>query len=207
MRGALIVVEGLDRAGKSSQCERLEKNITSSLGKATKSYKFPDRTTAIGSTINNYLQNHDNQLSDQAIHLLFSANRWELANEIVNQLKQGITIILDRYVYSGIAFSMVKGLDRDWCKAPDIGLPGPDLVFFLDVSESVAKSRGGYGDERYEKLEIQRSVRRAFLEDLKDDKWIIIDANKHLNDVESDIFTNVKKLFTRELSETVNVYN
>lgn len=37
----------------------------------------------------------------------------------------------DRYAYSGVAFSAAKGLDVDWCKKTDSGLPKPDLVIFL----------------------------------------------------------------------------
>jgi dTMP kinase len=194
-RGALIVVEGLDRAGKSTQCERIERNVKTQLGHECVLYKFPDRSTAIGSTINNYLQNADTRLSDQAIHLLFSANRWERAQEIIDKLNAGVTVVLDRYVYSGIAFTMVKGLDKTWCKSPDVGLPGADLVLFLDVSESVAKARGGYGTERYEKIEIQRAVRKAFLEELKTDNWKIIDANQDLDAVETDILAAINSTY------------
>lgn len=71
---------------------------------------------------------------------------------IENDLKSGITVICDRYAFSGIAFSAVKpGLSYEWCKAPDISLPAPDLVLFLEVHPDVARERGGYGEERYEK--------------------------------------------------------
>jgi hypothetical protein len=71
--------------------------------------------------------------------------------------------VCDRYAFSGVAFSAAKGtLSIDWCKAPDRGLPKPDLVLFLDVSAEVAKTRGGYGEERYEKEEFQARVRKAF---------------------------------------------
>ena len=43
--------------------------------------------------------------------------------------------MVDRYAFSGVAFSAAKGtLSMDWCKGPDRGLPKPDLVLFLDVS-------------------------------------------------------------------------
>lgn len=49
------------------------------------------------------------ELSDEAIHLLFSANRWERANNIMKLLEAGTTLIVDRYCYSGVAFSASKG--------------------------------------------------------------------------------------------------
>lgn len=74
-RGALIVLEGLDRCGKTSQCSRLLSYLEE-LGHAVESWRFPDRNTGVGQMISSYLTN-DSQLNDQAIHLLFSANRWE----------------------------------------------------------------------------------------------------------------------------------
>ncbi len=50
-------------------------------------------------------------LSDEDIHILFSKNRWEIIDTIKTNILNGITIIIDRYSYSGIAFSVAKGLD------------------------------------------------------------------------------------------------
>lgn len=47
-------------------------------------------------------------------------------------------------------------------QAPDRGLPAPDLVLYLDIPLEVAEQRGGYGQERYEKREMQQQVRRLF---------------------------------------------
>lgn len=74
-RGALIVLEGLDRSGKSSQSSRLLSYLEG-LGHSAELWRFPDRNTSVGQMISSYLSNKS-QLDDQTIHLLFSANRWE----------------------------------------------------------------------------------------------------------------------------------
>lgn len=74
-RGALIVLEGLDRCGKTSQSARLVSYLNE-LGHSVESWRFPDRNTGVGKMISSYLTN-ESQLDDRAIHLLFSANRWE----------------------------------------------------------------------------------------------------------------------------------
>lgn len=74
-RGALIVLEGLDRCGKTSQCSKLLSFLEES-GHAVESWRFPDRNTGVGQMISSYLTN-ESHLDDHAIHLLFSANRWE----------------------------------------------------------------------------------------------------------------------------------
>ena len=69
------------------------------------------------------------------VHLLFSANRWEKVRELRASLDAGTHVFVDRYAFSGVAFSAAKpGLSLEWCKGPDKGLPQPDLVCFLDVS-------------------------------------------------------------------------
>ncbi|KAE9621635.1 putative dTMP kinase [Lupinus albus] len=74
-RGALIVLEGLDRSGKSSQCSRLVSYFEGQ-GIHAELLRFPDRTTNVGKMISAYLTNAS-QLDDRAIQHLFSANRWE----------------------------------------------------------------------------------------------------------------------------------
>lgn len=107
-RGTLIVFEGLDRAGKSTQVEKLVSALQKD-GHEVKHLRFPgmlsyvlqrtwvavisssrdgivgislyaslDRTTPIGQMINSYLSG-ETEVNDHVIHLLFSANRWEAA--------------------------------------------------------------------------------------------------------------------------------
>uniref|UniRef100_A0A2P2JHW8 dTMP kinase n=1 Tax=Rhizophora mucronata TaxID=61149 RepID=A0A2P2JHW8_RHIMU len=135
-RGALIVLEGLDRSGKSSQSSRLLYYLKD-LGYPTELWRFPDRNTRVGQMISAYLSNKS-ELDDHTIHLLFSANRWEKRSTMENQLKRGTTLIVDRYSYSGVAFSSAKGLDIEWCKAPEVGLLAPDLVVYLDTPPEVS---------------------------------------------------------------------
>ena len=92
-RGAFILFEGIDRCGKSSQAAMLSKYLAAS--KSTNELiRFPERTTTIGTLINSYLQSTSN-LNDQAIHLLFSANRWESSESIKEKLEAGCTLVCD----------------------------------------------------------------------------------------------------------------
>lgn len=218
-RGRLIVIEGLDRSGKSTQCQRLVTALSQnaspsqhtapsttavlskeSLGtSAAILQKFPDRSTTIGTMIDHYLQ-QKSDLDDRCIHLLFSANRWELASRLLEFLEAGVHVVLDRYIYSGVAFSVVKGLDRAWCKACDVGLPAPDLVLFLDVSEQVASLRGGFGEERYEKAETQRLVRKEFSALFQGmDQVRVIDAGQEIDCVQGDIWRHVESMLNQEV--------
>jgi dTMP kinase len=48
---------------------------------------------------------------------------------------------------------MSNGLEENWCKSPDSGLPKPHIVLFMDISPERAAQRAGFGDELYEKVE------------------------------------------------------
>jgi dTMP kinase len=194
-RGAFIVIEGLDRSGKSTQTSLLYDRLkNANEAESVHLLKFPDRTTAIGRMIDSYLRSQSD-LDDHAIHLLFSANRWELASTITTLLNAGTTVVADRYVFSGVAFSASKGLSYEWCRAPDIGLPAPDLTVFLDVEPETARQRGGFGEERYEKEEMQRRVREVFERIGKESgRWVVVDAGKQKEDVHEDIWGHVEPL-------------
>merc|ERR1719502_726706 len=102
------------------------------------------------------------ELPDETVHQLFSANRWESMESIIETLNNGESVVCDRYAFSGVAYSAAKGLDFEWCQKPDVGLPAPDGIFFLHVDESVGASRQNFGDERYENTDLQSRVRQQF---------------------------------------------
>jgi len=132
------------------------------------------------------------------------------SSRIKSLLDSGTVVICDRYAFSGIAFSASKALLQksspstsspltyEWCRAPDVSLPAPDLTLFLDISpEQAAKQREGYGEERYEKLEIQARVREIFGrigKEMGTEKWVTIDAGRTREEVERDIWEKVSPL-------------
>ncbi|SCV69409.1 BQ2448_2429 [Microbotryum intermedium] len=198
-RGAFIVFEGLDRSGKTTQVQRLVDRLQQDGVNAT-ACRFPDRTTSTGKMIDSYLASKSD-LDNRAIHLLFSVNRWERAKGIVADLKEGKTVVCDRYAFSGIAFSAVKGLSYDWCLSPDVGLPAPDLVLFFNVSAEVQHQRGGFGQERYETTEIQKNVRAMFEKIGLDvgDSWEIVDADRGLDEVGDEVLARARRVIDSEL--------
>lgn len=80
-------------------------------------------------------------------------------------MASGTTILCDRYYHSGIVYSAAKqnpSLTLPWARAPERGLPRPDLVLFLDLTEEQAQARGGWGGEVYERSGMQKRVRELF---------------------------------------------
>ncbi|KAI4949489.1 hypothetical protein J4E91_005228 [Alternaria rosae] len=200
-RGKLIVFEGLDRAGKSTQCQMLVDDLQND-GIKVRHMRFPDRTTPIGQMINSYLSGQSEQ-DDHVIHLLFSANRWEVVPSIQADLAAGTTIIVDRYYYSGCVYSAAKqnpSMTLEWCRKPEVGLPRPDLCLFLDISAEDAAKRGGYGTEKYEKKEMQDRVRELFetmMQKKEGEDFVRINAGESMTDVAAKIRQEVDRCFER----------
>jgi dTMP kinase len=123
---------------------------------------------------------------------------------IAAMVSRGETLVLDRYVYSGIAFTVAKGLDYDYCRSPDVGLPRPDCVIFLDVPVDTAGAREGFGAERYEQPELQDKVRTVFAR-LRESEgrtldWSVVDASQDI-DVVADRVWEIAEKSVRWASE------
>ncbi|XP_008827386.1 thymidylate kinase isoform X2 [Nannospalax galili] len=163
-RGALIVLEGVDRAGKTTQGRRLVAALCAA-GHRAELLRFPERSTEIGKLLSSYLAKKT-ELEDHSVHLLFSANRWEQVPLIKAKLSQGVTLVVDRYAFSGVAFTSAKELQ------------------LVD-----AATRGEFGHERYENGTFQERALLCF-QQLMSDKtlnWKVVDASKSIEDVHEEI--------------------
>lgn len=142
------------------------------------------------------------------IHLLFSANRWEAAAQMRADIESGTTLVVDRYYYSGIVYSTAKNrsdLSLRWARAPDVGLPRPDLCLFLDLTPEAAAQREGFGTEKYESRDLQRRVRESFYEllQLPDGRDIcVVDAGRSPEDVEREVWGLVESVLGHEKLRT-----
>lgn len=129
------------------------------------------------------------------------------SESIKADIAAGTTVIVDRYYYSGCVYTAAKNkpsLDLAWCRHPEEGLPRPDLCIFMDISADDAAKRGGFGEERYEKRELQDRVRQLFAEirrtaDGAD--FVTVDAGRSLEDVQAEIRQHVEACF-RSIDES-----
>jgi len=122
-------------------------------------------------------------------------------DKLLSELNSGVDVVCDRYVYSGIAYSAAKGLDLEWCRAPDKGLPEPDLVLYMNVSAEVARQRGGYGEERYEREEFQAKVGQQFIRlGSLERNWRIVNADRNPSEISKEVLQHFSSIQSNYLT-------
>ena len=172
----LIVLEGLDGAGKSTQLKMVTSYL-SSLGRQVEYLHFPRYDAPVyGELIGKFLRGDFgaiDQVHPQLVALLFAEDRRDAADQIRSWMEQGHVVVLDRYVYSNIAFQCAKLKDRkeaaalrDWTFDLEYNrydIPKPTLNLFLDVPISFVDAklkRNRKGDDR-EYLEGKADIHEA----------------------------------------------
>jgi len=159
----LIVLEGLDGAGTTTQGKRLVAHLQGAGRKVHLTREPSDGP--IGRLIRELLTGH-HAIADQAIRqstfgLLFAADRLDhLQREVEPQLAAGATVISDRWYHSSLAYQGT-GADRDWIATLNARARRPDLTIFLEVRPEVAAQRrvaAGRVQELFEDMRMQEEV-------------------------------------------------
>jgi dTMP kinase len=173
--GRLIAIEGIDQAGKRTQARFLAGKIRN-MGMPVSVCSFPDYTTPLGRELKAYLTGSV-RLDLHSVHLLYAANRWEVARVLDNRIGRGLIVIVNRYSPSNLAYGVAHGLPLAWLKSLEEGLPKPNVVVVLDVSPRTSFKRKirerdlHEGDPTY-----LRSVRRAYLRLATKYGWKVVDG-------------------------------
>ncbi|KAF6001368.1 hypothetical protein F1559_003884 [Cyanidiococcus yangmingshanensis] len=98
-----------------------------------------------------------------------------------------------------------RALDLDWCTAADRGLPAPDLILFFDMDPELASTRGGFGQERYERLALQQQVRQVFLNELfQPDRWLRVHAEETVAQVQTQCQQAITAVLSRVSGTPLN---
>jgi dTMP kinase len=220
----LIVIEGIDGAGKSTQLGLL-KEYFSGIGHVCEFLHFP-RTESpfFGELITRFLRGELgslNEVDPYIVAMLYAGDRKDASYIIGNWLNEKKIVLLDRYTYSNIAYQCAKLKDRieqdklmRWILSLEFdhfNIPRPDLNVFLDVPFSFTKKKltqsrtgndrsylDGQKDIHEEDLEFQKRVREIYLHIAETDKNLsVINCSNSKNEMLSrdEIF----KLILKEL--------
>ncbi|MEC0276887.1 dTMP kinase [Peribacillus frigoritolerans] len=158
----LIAFEGIDACGKETQAALLFSWLEDQ-DKLVYAESFPRYKQPIGQIIRDWLDGK-NDLSDEAIHMLYEADRQDYM-QYVEQLEmlQVDYMVLDRWVLSNLAFGYAKGLDVAWLSQLQSKVRKPDITIILDISPETSVKRRSQGRDRHEQdTELLTETRDAY---------------------------------------------
>ena len=190
-KGKIIVIEGTDKAGKTSQSRMLAEALKVS-GKVCVILDFPDYTTPIGIEIKAFLEGK-RDYPPEVKHLLFSANRWEKKKEIESMLENGTIIVMNRYWQSNLVYGVANGVDINWLLRLDKGLPKEDIALVILVNPSISAKRTEMQDAFESDSQLAAKAYENYLKFAKQFRWRIIDGSKSKEQVHQEIMKIIKK--------------
>lgn len=208
--GLLIVIEGTDGSGKSTQIEKLKRWIEDqSYGVMVSEWKT---SKFIADAINDAKDR--NLLNATTFSLLYAADFADrLEQVIIPALKAGFVVILDRYVYTAYARDVVRGHDIEWLKNLYDYAPEPDMVFYLDVPVEILLKRIigttgldywesgrdiGLSSDFYKSFQIyQGKCLDEYQKMIKEYGFISIDGTKTPKDIHKKITSHVGDLLEK----------
>lgn len=190
-KGKIIVLEGTDKAGKTTQSRMLAEAIKV-LGKVCVVIDFPDYTTPIGMEIRAFLDGKRDYPSEVK-HLLFSANRWEKKKEIESMVDSGTIVVMNRYWQSNLAYGAANDMDTSWLFRLDKGLPKEDLVIVILVNPGVSSKRSETLDTFESDQRLASRAYKNYLKFAKQFRWKVIDGSKSKDQVHLEIMKVIRK--------------
>ncbi len=205
--GLLVVIEGTDGSGKSTQISKLKRWIEDqSYGAMVSEWKT---SKFIADAINDAKER--NLLNATTFSLLYAADFADrLEQVIIPALKAGFVVILDRYIYTAYVRDVVRGHDIEWLKNLYNYAPEPDMVFYLDVPVEILLKRIigttgldywesgrdiGLSSDFYESFRIYQDKCIAEYQKMKQEyNFISIDGTLSEKEIHKKIISHVKDI-------------
>jgi len=199
--GRLIVVEGADGSGRSTQIAELVNWLETS-GRPTVQVGLK-RSTLVSEELEK--AQDGNVLSRTTLSLFYATDfADQLGNIIIPALKAGFIVLADRYIYTLMARDLVRGMDEKWLKNLYGIAPVPDAVFYLSVEPEELVQRNlsknatldywesgmdlGFSREVFDSfLKYQTAMGEAFRKMQKTYGFDIVDANRSVSAVNKEL--------------------
>ena len=219
--GKLIVIEGLDGSGKSTQLELLQKNLLES-GIDCKSVSFPDYDNPSSTLVKMYLKGEfgkkPEDVNAYAASVFYTVDRYASYKSNWGEYYQnGGTVVSGRYTTSNAVHQASKLDSSEWesflnwlydFEYKKIGIPKPDKVIFLDMPVEVSQkllSKRYEGDNSKKDIhesdtEYLERCRKAAVFTAEYSDWEIIPCSENgearpLDDIANDILSSVLNLY------------
>ena len=197
-RGRLIVFEGIDGAGKTTQIDWLVRRLQQNGGLV---YRTAEPTESVSGGLLRDALSGVSQRTVCEMAAMFVMDRIfhnvNPVNGIQKMLADGYDVVCDRYYYSSMAYQGSE-TDASWVRDMNLRCPEimrPDICIFMDLTpeQSMERiNRGRATHDIYETVERLTSIRNQFyrvFEELKEtDKICIVDAYRSVEEIHEDIW-------------------
>jgi dTMP kinase len=212
LAGKLIVIEGADGSGRSTQIARLV-DWLETCGHATVQMGLK-RSTLVSKELEKAQEG--NILSRTTLSLFYATDfADQLENVMLPALKAGFIVLADRYIYTLMARDLVRGMDEAWLKnLYGIALE-PDAVFYLEVEPEELVQRNlsksatldywesgmdlGLSRDMFDSfLKYQDAMHAAFKRLQKTYDLTIVDANRSVDSVAKELRKKIRVLLDAE---------
>jgi len=208
VRGKLIVLEGTDSSGKTTQYKKLIERLKSE-GKEIIQYHFPKHRNLFGEVVDDYLMGKFGSKEDLAaefIAMLYMTDFYNSKKEMETALEQGKNIVLSRFFSSTLTYQVALAEESkredvwSWIKKVCERLPQPDLTMVLVVEPDIAKKllenddnaeeykKGEKKDQHETDLDFQKNVYKEYLRNIEKSDWKRIDC------VENTALLSIKEI-------------
>ncbi len=186
--GNLIVLEGIDGAGTTTQTDILSEEIDA------KKTSEPTETV-YGRNISELIS--DDSVSMETVALAFATDRRiHLERRIIPWLKTGHNVVCDRYVYSSIAYQSTEAVGQDWIEKVNRSVLKPDIAVLIDVNPETAISRLNKRDEKesYERKDFLKQVRAKYLDACGSrEEFHRVDGSGEIEEVSSNVLRLIRE--------------
>jgi len=191
MRGKFIVIYGINNLGKTTQAKKIVEYILQK-GLRADYVKYPvyDMKPS-GPFLDKVLRSLRQEIPEEEFQMWMTVNRFQFQPLLKRKLNQGIYIVAEDYVGTGLAWGSVKGANYDWLKAMNSLLLKEDIAILLDGERFVAGQEKVHIHETDPRL--IDMVRRKHLEIGKELGWFVVNANQAREKVFNDILTVLRE--------------
>lgn len=206
--GKLIVIEGMDGAGKTTQAKELVKRLNKSGYNA--SYTKEPTDQVVGQFIREKILSGDMEVDPLALQYLFNADRVMHMKKIEALLEKGMVIVMDRYFWSSVAYALADlGGVKEWFLTAFSVLSfyhqfiAPDMSIYLNVDVEIALRRiedsGKHGEiyDNDKKLPLIAKNYRQLLKQFPE-MFTIVDANGKADEITPVLFDLVTALVDKK---------
>jgi dTMP kinase len=186
--GKIIVLEGLDKSGKTTQSKLLVDYISSATSLKAVQMNFPNYSTFSGIEIHRHLKGQT-LYNPHALHVLFTLNRYEEKPVIERLIGDGSIVVMNRYYQSNIIYGLADGITRhEWLESLDREMPQANLIIILDISVEESMSRNPNPDVNEQDKNYLRKVRSYFIKYADAYGWKIVNAgNKSKEEIHREV--------------------